>query len=168
MWHAFQRDKRIRSKRFLPENSCILFLCKASSSYNRMFILPRGNRFVTCVPDKYTDSIHAFSPKKTRAFLSWRSKQSDSGKLAHLQGAEIHLRTDELGTYTMSGRKRQTFFCTLTRTENRSEHPGKRCLLRETSLQRARKNLLRESERSQQASRKCRWSRGVLFRAMPR
>ena len=50
----------------------IISLCEASDSYIRMFILPRGNRFVTCLPDKYTDSIHAFSPKKTRASLSWR------------------------------------------------------------------------------------------------
>ena len=42
----------------------IISLCEASDSYIRMFILPRGNRFVTCLPERQTDSIHAFPSRK--------------------------------------------------------------------------------------------------------
>ena len=50
----------------------IIPYCKAADNYIRMFILPRGIRILTCLPEKRTDSIHAFSPKKIRASLSWR------------------------------------------------------------------------------------------------
>ena len=40
-------------------------------------------------------------------------EQSDKGKLAHLQEAEIHLRTGVLDRCTTSEKKRQTVFCTM-------------------------------------------------------
>ena len=42
----------------------IISLCEASDNYIRMFNLPRGNRFVTCLPERQTDSIQALPTRK--------------------------------------------------------------------------------------------------------